>query len=439
MATYQQPGLPSLAPANQNAPSANLPAVPEYAPQENLGVQISQAIGSGVDAYKKGVQAQKQAAFMSAYGQAYANGDRDALIKLAANNPEQIQAIQQGAGFIDANNNKEIGQAAAELRVAGQQGPEAVAAVAQKHASALGKVGITPDSAVQAYQKDPNEFGHYSDQVGMAALGPKDYFDVQDKITGNQLTARGQDLNAQNQAANREVTIRGQNISASNAAADRQIRMAELQENRASRQLQQAKTGLEIQAAQEKLQAAQTAKQQAKSDTVAGYDSTMDTLGSTITAANQVLKSPGFSGYFGLSASKLPFYGAVAGTDTADTESLVNTLKSKNFLASIQQMKGLGALSDAEGKKIDASIASLDSSISEKQARKSIQTIIDAAELGQMRLRQKQGNQVEQYRSELNPPSVQQQTPAPKPAQQAAPQTQPASAPAATVDWSQMQ
>lgn len=438
MATYQQPGLPSLAPANQSAPSANLPAVPEYAPQENLGVQISQAIGSGVDAYKKGVQAQKQAAFMSAYGQAYANGDRDALIKLAANNPEQIQAIQQGAGFIDANNNKEIGQAAAELRVAGQQGPEAVAAVAQKHAGALSKVGVTPDSAVQAYQKDPNEFGHYSDQVGMAALGPKDYFDVQDKITGNQLTARGQDLTAQNQAANREVTIRGQNISAGNAAADRQIRMAELQENRASRQLQQAKTGLEIQAAQEKLQAAQTAKQQAKADTVSTYDQTLDTLQASIDTASKLANSPGFGNYFGINLNPINNT-FVPGSPANDAKTLSDTLKSQVFLSAIKQMKGFGALSNAEGAKLNDSIAALSPSMSEKQARESLKTIQDTFEKGMVRLRQKQGAQVEQYRAEINPPAVQQQTPAPQPAQQASLQTQPASAPAATVDWSQMQ
>lgn len=438
MATFQQPGIPSLAPANQNAPTANLAPVPQNAPRENLGVDLSQAIGSIAGTYQKGVAAQKQQAFMSAYGQAYANGDRDALIKLAATNPDQIQAIQQGAGFIDANNNKEIGQAAAELRVAGQQGPEAVAAVAQKHAGALSKVGVTPDSAVQAYQKDPNEFGHYSDQVGMAALGPKDYFDVQDKITGNQLTARGQDLNAQNQEANRQVTLRGQNISAGNAAADRQIRMAELQEVRAGRQLQQAKTGLEIQAAQEKLQSAQTAKQQAKADTVAAYDSSMDALNNTITTATQVANSPGFGNYFGVNLNPLNNT-FIPGSPANDTKALNDTLKSQSFLSAITQMKGLGALSDAEGKKITDSVASLSPSMSEAQARKSIQTITETAERGMMRLRQKQGAQVEQYRAELNPPAVQQQPPASQPAQQASPQMQPASAPAATVDWSQMQ
>lgn len=441
MATFQQPALPSMAIPNQNAPTSQLPEVQQQPQKENLGVTLAQGIGSVVNSYQQGVAAQKTAAFKDAYGKAYASGDRNAMIKLAENNPDQIKAIQEGAGLIDENTNKAIGNASVQLRVAGQQGTDAVTQAATANKDALAKVGVTPEQVVAGYQQDPDHFNHYADQIGMAALGPKEYFDTQDKIVKNGLTQRGQDLTAANEQANRDVTIRGQNISASNAAADRQIRMAELQETKATRQLQQAKTGLEVQAAQEKLQAAQQQKQQVKMDTVSNYDSSMDTLDRTIKTANAAISSPGFSNYFGVNLNPLNNT-FVPGSPANDTKSIIDTLKSQNFLSSIQQMKGFGNLSNAEGDKLNDSIAALSPSMSEKQAKVAIGTIIDTVEKAQARLRQRQGSQVEQYRSEFaqqqdNQQQASQQQPAQPQQQQASPTQQQAQP--TTVSWGSMQ
>ena len=225
MATFQLAGLPSQVVANQNAPGA--PATPNYDlsnQRTNYVAQGLQGLGEVAGTIHQARQAERLQQFKQAFGQAYAAGDRDALKQLAATNPDQIEAIRQGMGFVDADRNQAIGEASAQLRTAASQGPEAVMQALQKNASTLQSIGVSPEGAWQTYQQSPEGFGQTADLIGLHALGPEKYFDVQDKMAGrdidrgrlaeqvrsNQageaLTARGQD-----------ITVRGQNISAQNA------------------------------------------------------------------------------------------------------------------------------------------------------------------------------------------------------------------------------
>jgi len=225
VATFQLAGLPSQVVVNQNAPGA--PAAPNYDLSSRGANNISQALqglGEVAGAINQGQQAERLKQFQQAFGQAYAAGDRDALKQLAATNPDQIEAIRKGMGFVDADKNQAIGEASAQLRTAASQGPEAVMKALQKNAPALQSIGVSPEGAWKTYQQNPEGFGQTADLIGLHALGPEKYFDVQDRMAGrdidrgrlaeqvrsNQageaLTARGQD-----------ITVRGQNISAQNA------------------------------------------------------------------------------------------------------------------------------------------------------------------------------------------------------------------------------
>jgi hypothetical protein len=52
--------------------------------------------------------------------------------------------------------------------------------------------------------------------------------------------------------------------------------------------------------------------------------------------------------------------GYVPGTDAKDFRAKLDTLKSQQFLTQAKEMKGMGALSDAEGARIERAVASLD-------------------------------------------------------------------------------
>lgn len=251
MATFQLAGMPSLQVANQNSPGVGVAPVPQYVTQPNLGQTLVSGLSNLAGTYAQIQNSEKQKQFQQAFGQAYASGDREALKQLAASNPDQIQAIRQGMGFIDEDQTREVGSAAMDLQLAAQGGPEAVANALQKNAGALNRLGINPAQAFQLYQQDPQQFTRTADLIGMHALGPEKYFNFQDKAANRQVTIRGQDVSA-------ETARRGQDVSASTArrGQDMSYSSAMTGHNIASQRLalDQAKFGFDMQQAQEKAQ-----------------------------------------------------------------------------------------------------------------------------------------------------------------------------------------
>jgi len=87
-----------------------------------------------------------------------------------------------------------------------------------------------------------------------------------------------------------------------------------------------------------------------KQGVVASFDSALDTL-------NRIATHPGKSsavGFGGTTASMIP------GTNAAGFASQLETFKAQVFLPQVQNLKGMGALSDAEGKRLTAAIGALD-------------------------------------------------------------------------------
>lgn len=108
-------------------------------------------------------------------------------------------------------------------------------------------------------------------------------------------------------------------------------------------------------------------------------------------AANEVLNHPGLKGITG-------FRGAIPnapGTDSANAEALLGTLKSQVGFGVLQDMRNnsktggaLGSVSDAEGKRLEANLAALDKSQSLEQFKSNLQKIITYSEGAKGRLRE---------------------------------------------------
>lgn len=101
-----------------------------------------------------------------------------------------------------------------------------------------------------------------------------------------------------------------------------------------------------------------------KQGQIASFDTMLDSL-------DRLDKSPGLSRSVGL-YSKVP---TIPGSDSANFQAELETFKSQAFLPQVAQLKGMGALSDAEGKKLSAAVGALDPSMSEKAFRESINRI----------------------------------------------------------------
>lgn len=411
MATWQQAGnsgalLAGLGGMNSNAPRASdADATLAYIRQNNemersgrnnVGLQALQGISSVMDMYKQMDQQKRQQEFQQAYADAYTSGDRDAMRKLASQYPEQFDAVRNGMKFVDEDQRSTVGTLAASARLAASS-PEAMMSWLQNNSSELTRAGVDPLDVAKMYQKNPQDFTEFVDHLGMAALGPIDYFNVQDKMAGRQQeqqrineTIRNNDMtNARGWASN---NIAQQNVN---------LRRMELEDKKYDRLIANKTNALKLAELQDKRLQNQQAMEQAKRDKADAYNSGMDNLSRTIETATKVLNSPGFTGYFGTNLNPLSSR-FIPGTEAADTETLVDTLKSQGFLSGIQQMKGMGALSNAEGQKVMDAIGSLSPNQSEKSARAAIKTIIKTTEMAQKRMQQKYGKDIQPSQQQLS-------------------------------------
>ncbi|MCK2594157.1 DNA transfer protein [Escherichia coli] len=259
MATWQGTNgglLAGIGGVNSNAPSVNdigntLQLIRqnndiERSGANNVGLTALQGLSGIAGVFQQEKQAQRQKEFQQAYANAYASGDRGALRKLATQYPDQIESVRKGMGFIDEEQRNSIGTLAAGARLAASS-PEAMQSWLQNNANELARVGVDPNNVAQMYQQNPSGFGEFVDHLGMAALGPIDYFNVQDKMAGREIDRGKLAETIRSNQAGEALQARGQNLSYKSAMTGHNIAAQRLA-------LDQQEFGFKMQQAQEKAQ-----------------------------------------------------------------------------------------------------------------------------------------------------------------------------------------
>ncbi|HDP9117818.1 TPA: phage DNA ejection protein [Escherichia coli] len=259
MATWQGTNgglLAGIGVVNSNAPSVNdigntLQLIRqnndiERSGANNVGLTALQGLSGIAGVFQQEKQAQRQKEFQQAYANAYASGDRGALRQLATQYPEQIESVRKGMGFIDEDQRNSIGTLAAGARLAASS-PEAMQSWLQNNAKELTRVGVDPNNVAQMYQQNPSGFGEFVDHLGMSALGPNDYFNVQDKMVGREIDRGRLAETIRSNQAGEALQARGQNLSYQSAMTGHNIAAQRLA-------LDQQEFGFKMQQAQEKAQ-----------------------------------------------------------------------------------------------------------------------------------------------------------------------------------------
>lgn len=387
MATWQGSNgglLAGIGGVNSNAPSVNdigntLQLIRqnndiERSGANNVGLTALQGLSGIAGVFQQEKQAQRQKEFQQAYANAYASGDRGALRQLATQYPDQIESVRKGMGFIDEDQRNSIGTLAAGARLASSS-PEAMQSWLQNNAKELNRVGVDPNNVAQMYQQNPSGFGEFVDHLGMAALGPIDYFNVQDKMAGREIdrgrlaeTIRSNQAGEALTARGHDIQIRGQNISAQNAALSREIQRAELQEKALDRQIARESNQLKLEELKQKQADVRQKADIARADRQAAAQGAVDTFSTALDSLNEIEQSPGLSKAVGIRSA----FPTVPGSDAANFEARLDTFKAQTFLPMVQSLKGMGALSDAEGKKLSDAVGALSPKMSEKAFRDSI-------------------------------------------------------------------
>ncbi|HAJ6269756.1 TPA: acyltransferase [Escherichia coli] len=342
--------------------------------RNNIGLQTLQGITSTMQGLQQYDQQKQEAAFRKDYASAIQSGDRQQVRDLMTKYPGQLEKIQSGMKWADEDQRNSIGTLAAGARLASSS-PEAMQSWLQNNAKELTRVGVDPNSVAQMYQQNPSGFGEFVDHLGMAALGPIDYFNVQDKMAGREIdrgrlaeTIRSNQAGEALTARGQDIQIRGQNISAQNAALSREIQRAELQEKALDRQIARESNQLKLEELKQKQADVRQKADIARADRQAAAQGAVDTFSTALDSLNEIEQSPGLSKAVGIRSA----FPTVPGSDAANFEARLDTFKAQTFLPMVQSLKGMGALSDAEGKKLSDAVGALSPKMSEKAFRDSI-------------------------------------------------------------------
>ncbi|MGQ6073353.1 phage DNA ejection protein [Serratia sp. IR-2025] len=366
----------------------------------NVALTGLRGLAGVADIYNQQQQQQRQQAFQQQYANAFKSGDRNAMRDLAAQFPDQFEAVRNGMGFIDDDQRNTIGNLATRAQLASSQGQAAFGKYLVDNAADMQRVGLNPVDVAAMQQQDPKGFSDFAGNLALFSLGHDKYFDVLDKQQGRRLEQGRLDESIRSNQASEANTIRGQNLTYQSAMTGHSIaqqnvnlRRMELDDKKYDRQIARETNDLKLADLQDKRAKNQQDIEQARRDKADAYNTSMDAMSRTIETAQKVRDSPGFNGYFGVNIN--PFSNRfIPGTDAADTSALVDTLKSQGFMSGIQQMRGLGALSNAEGQKVMDAIGNLSASQSEASAKESIKAIISTTQKAQERLQQKYGKDI---------------------------------------------
>lgn len=188
----------------------------------NMGLQALNGLVGLAGIYQENKAKERLGEFQKAWGEAYANSDRDGMRQLLATYPEYAQAITGGMQGVSADVRESLGNLSSGYRNAVMNGN--ATDYVRQNADTFRRLGIDPMEAVSIAEKDPKAAVQLADHIGMSSLGIDDYFNLQDKQLGRQIDQGRLDEQIRSNQAGETLTreghqiqVRGQNISAQNS------------------------------------------------------------------------------------------------------------------------------------------------------------------------------------------------------------------------------
>lgn len=400
MATWQQ-GINSggflagIGAQNENAPKASdinatLGLIRENnelarSGANNVGLTALRGLAGVADIYKQEQQQKAISAFNKVHADAWASGDPSGLFKFAQENPAFVAQAQQAFSGLNDQQRNDMGDLAMRANVALSQGPEAYSKFITDNKDRLNRVGANADWMIQTGIQNPEQLSHMLTTMSLGALGPEKAFAVQDKMAGREIE-RGQLAETiRSNRAGESLQARGQNMSYG-------AQMARLNHDKyVYRQSQAAlkKYGdvqdMDTLALNSKIAStgvdpltgkpATGARIKAANNWLQGNGRFNESLISGergIEKVNDFLDKKSFEG-IGRYAGRMP--DATTSAEGLANRNAIEELKSGAFVQNVQTMRGLGQLSNAEGKKLQNLISVLDITQPEDVVKKQLEEI----------------------------------------------------------------
>lgn len=320
-------------------------------------------------------QAQMQADFQSVAGNPNANGaDYARLMTLY---PQLSEGIQRGWNALNEQQKQTKLEQSSQVYSALQSGkPDIAKGLLSDIASAAENSGNAREAAmakglINRIDADPNGAKLAVGTMLVSQVGPEKFTEAYGKFGAEQ---RAQDLAPEELKQKRaEATIKAEEAKAApqrvalelqkqgwdinkiqedirSSKENTRLRAMEVSLSRENNQLKRKELEQKISEASEK----QLEKVREKAADLESARGQMDNM---LNTADRILATP--KDVVGSAAGPISSRMFTASQDTADFEELVNTLGSQSFLAQIPNIKGMGALSNAEGEKLQAALQSL--------------------------------------------------------------------------------
>lgn len=285
------------------------------------------------------------------------------LTGLMARFPEYADEARKVYGFTNEQTERIARQGYLNAYKNPEQATEILNDTVNQISAAGGNPVMTAEDAMSLQGKSPDEIRREL-ATGMIMIDPK---------IGSQLLNQG--MTTQERQRQQQINLDREKFEYGKEQ-NKLDRKAKILDN----QLKKAKTEAQTQQVQQKIEENQSKKESLQRQKISDAQSSLAQAQDTVNLINRITNSEGFSSAVGAKGAS-SFFGLldkpIAGTDAADTAALLETLDSKNFLNAIQQMRGLGALSDAEGKKVSSAIQNLSRDQTEKQLRENLTQVVE--------------------------------------------------------------
>lgn len=310
----------------------------------------------------------------------------------AMRNPQQADAAKQAFTLLDEQRQKQTLSTASQVYSALQTGrPDLAKQILEQQKAALANGGNPGDAQanetlLKVVEGNPDQALHMAGTFLASAMGPKNFAAV---FEGLSKEARENQL-APVKQQQAELSLADTRSKIDTRAADTEIKRADTQIKALTANIAKESNDIKRADLQQKLDAATIKRDQAARDKAAGTESTISTIDNAIDTIAKLETAPGLAGAVGVRGA-IP---NVPGSDASNAAALIEQLQSQTFLGAVSAMKGMGALSDAEGAKINSSVASLNTKQDEKQFRAQLASIKSIFEKGRERAAKQAGTTI---------------------------------------------
>lgn len=317
-------------------------------------------IGSMIQSYQQGeadqLKADETKAAQFEMQALIENGDEQAINAYMINNPEKQQEMTRAFGFKTESTRKNAVDTAMMILDDSLSSDDAI----RDRAAMVSMQGGDPSDTLALLDMSEDERKDIARKSLQIIGNPqeREAYGIRQAMTKNQ------EVNAQLE----RDKIASKGVPGGMSA----YQSAQIAESQAKTAISGDRLNLDKDKAKQVIQDKEIAADRKELDRIESAEDSYLTISKTMDSVGALLEHPGFD-----AVGWTDWLPALPGSDEADFLTLVDSLKGKQFLAEISAMKGMGALSDNEGKQLAKAAGALETNMSEDAFRKELGRIQD--------------------------------------------------------------